>query len=518
MARPFFVFVFAAYPILHIAAVNSGQVSWTTVGSALLVALAAAALLMVLLRPVATSWHSAALAVSLLAAAFFSYASVHTLIEPHYQRAAVVGERAEAEMTADGIHAPLSAIWAAVALAGVAGVCLLARRVPAASSRRLTSALNVTAGVLLAFVGVELATSWGGRGAGTASREATRPQGVATSALGYDPDIYYVILDGYARADVLQSHYGFDNREFLDALRARGLTVSDASSANYSWTFLSLASSLNLGYLQEMFGPRLDPQQTDRTLLYRAVRDNLAARFLRGRGYRFVHFQSTWGATLFNPYADEEVRCYDSVFRQEFYRAIAEASWLKALQSRASADLAQCYLAHFDSLGRMGSAPGPKFVFVHFLPPHHPYLFDREGRVLRNANLSNQFEFQKRLWEEKESYIEQLLFVNKQILAAIDRILETSPRPPIIVVQSDHGPNLTKGLTEEERFRVRLANFAAYHLPGAPPGLIPGDTSPVNQFRILFSHYFGAQLPPLAERHYTSTYRQPYAFVEVSGL
>ena len=517
MARPFFVFVFAAYPILHIAAVNSGQVSWTTVGSAILVALAAAALLMVLLRPVSTSWHFAALAVSLLAAAFFSYGSVHALIESRSLRTAGAGGRAAAE-TAQGVHGSLSAVWAAVALAGVAGVCLLARRVPAAKARRATSALNVMAGVLLAFVGIELATSWGDGGASTAGREATLPAGVETSALGYDPDIYYVILDGYARADVLESYYDFDNREFLDGLRARGLTVNDASSANYSWTFLSLASSLNLGYLQEMFGPRLDPKRSDRTLLYTAVRDNQAARFLRGRGYRFVHFQSTWGATLFNPYADEEVRCYDSLFRQEFYRAIAEASWLKALQSRASADLAQCYLAHFDSLGRMGSVPGPKFVFAHFLPPHHPYLFDRQGRVLRNANLSNQFEFQKRLWEEKESYIDQLVFVNQQILRAVDRILETSPRPPIIIIQSDHGPNLTKGLTEDEKVRVRLANFAAYLLPGAPPDLIPGDTSPVNQFRILFSHYFGAELPPLTERHYTSSYRQPYAFVEVSDL
>lgn len=32
------------------------------------------------------------------------------------------------------------------------------------------------------------------------------------------PDIYYIILDGYGRADVLSSIHGFDNSEFIHAL------------------------------------------------------------------------------------------------------------------------------------------------------------------------------------------------------------------------------------------------------------------------------------------------------------
>ena len=41
------------------------------------------------------------------------------------------------------------------------------------------------------------------------------------------PDVYYVILDGYARADALATHYGYDNEPFLDALRERGFVVAD---------------------------------------------------------------------------------------------------------------------------------------------------------------------------------------------------------------------------------------------------------------------------------------------------
>ena len=31
-----------------------------------------------------------------------------------------------------------------------------------------------------------------------------------------NPDIYYIILDGYARLDILENLYGYDNSDFLN--------------------------------------------------------------------------------------------------------------------------------------------------------------------------------------------------------------------------------------------------------------------------------------------------------------
>ena len=114
-----------------------------------------------------------------------------------------------------------------------------------------------------------------------------------------------------------------------------------------------------------------------------------------------MHLQSTWGATSVNPYADKQVRCEHSIYANEFVRAIAEASWLGAFHSKAGVDLAEMSPREFQGLSEMGEEPGPKFVFAHIVLPHHPYLFDRNGKVLRNATISNQFEFQKQLWEDK---------------------------------------------------------------------------------------------------------------------
>lgn len=62
------------------------------------------------------------------------------------------------------------------------------------------------------------------------------------------PDIYYIIVDGYGREDVLRETYGIDNSEFLGFLKENGFHVIDQAHSNYTQTVYSLSSSLNLNY------------------------------------------------------------------------------------------------------------------------------------------------------------------------------------------------------------------------------------------------------------------------------
>ena len=62
----------------------------------------------------------------------------------------------------------------------------------------------------------------------------TLTQNLKWSATGHRPNIYYIILDGYARADVLRDLYGFDNSEFIADLQERGFFVAHRSTSNYA--------------------------------------------------------------------------------------------------------------------------------------------------------------------------------------------------------------------------------------------------------------------------------------------
>ncbi len=512
-AVPLFVPLLAAYPILYLANANQGQVTWATTALATLVAVVVALVAHGLLRLVGQSAASAGVAVVLLVVMFFGYGQVSSGIDTLATSLRLGGNEAPNPLdAAPRVRLAIAVAWGLLALA----LAWVVARSRWAGSVQLSKALTFAGGalVLLNFVmpAIGMARSAGGS---NAAAPVARPASSSTRAPAGSPDIYFIVLDGYARADVLDRYYGFPNSSFVNGLRDRGFQVSDRSSANYNWTFLSLSSTLNMDYMHNVLAGKFIQNNQDRTAAYESIRNSATAAFLRDRGYRIVHLQSTWGATSVNPYADEQVKCEHSLYSNEFVRAIAEASWLGAFHSKAGVDLAQCHLANFESLSHMGGEPGPKFVLAHFLLPHHPYLFDRDGNILRNASISNQFEFQKRLWEDRDAYRSQLEFVNRKVLAAIDAIKAGSRQPPIILLESDHGPNLSQGLKRDEHVGLRLANLGAYHLPGAPAGLIGPDGSAVNQFRAILSYYFDANLEPLPDRHFFSPYGTPYQMVEL---
>lgn len=506
---PWYLPLFAAYPALYIAVSNPGQAeALTVVAVTSLLALAGACLYLVL-RALRIAPPAAGLGAVWVVFLFYAYGPVN---EWWLAFAAHGGEPRAAgsawyQLTPQAVQ---TLAWSAFAIAGVFAIARLAPRIP----DRLRAGLNVVAGLLAASLAVQALA--GGLTAPAAKPAPARADASVRDA-GAHPDIYFILLDGYARADVLSQYYAFDNSAFLDGLRRRGFQVATASRANYSWTFLSLSSMLNFDYVQSLLPAPIDPASRKRQPYYRLLRDNRAARFLRARGYRTVHLQSTWGGTGSNVYVDEFLPCHSGLFTDEYLRAVADVSWLRAFATDASMDLASCHLRNFDTLAAQGKAPGPKFVFAHFVPPHHPYLFDRDGRVLRHATVSDQFQFQKKLWEERAAYRDQLQFVNRRIEAVIDRLIADSPRPPVILLVSDHGPNLQEGISRFEERRIRLANLTALYLPDAPDGLVPDDATPVNHFRRVFDFYFDARLPLLPDRYFVSTYTWPLAFEEVGA-
>lgn len=76
---------------------------------------------------------------------------------------------------------------------------------------------------------------------------------VSSSFLNCDtcnkPDIYFIIADEYAGKKELNDIFHFDNSPFENDLRQRGFHLIHNSRSNYNWTPYSLASILNMNYL-----------------------------------------------------------------------------------------------------------------------------------------------------------------------------------------------------------------------------------------------------------------------------
>ncbi len=94
-------------------------------------------------------------------------------------------------------------------------------------------------------------------------------------------------------------------------------------------------------------------------------------------------------------------------------------------------------LQQFDQLAELAKDPALTFAYAHFLVPHPPYAFARDGSTLRQIDRATR--------PEQELYIGQLIATNRLVLQTIDRILSTSKVKPIIILQADEGPYLMAG-------------------------------------------------------------------------
>lgn len=333
------------------------------------------------------------------------------------------------------------------------------------------------------------------------------------------PDIYYIILDRYASASTLQERLDFDNSEFLDYLSGKGFYVASESRNNYMSTQHSLASSLDLDYLDGLVAEIGDTTR-DMSPLYAMLQDHRVWRLLKTAGYDFIHMGSWWEPTRENKYADVNINYGGSL--PEFSRLLLKTSAIDpvgrilGLWGNERRTQYERVKYKFERLSRIPERRGPTFVFAHFLTPHPDYVFDSNGEFLPSPeNTTRSLE---------RRYLDQLLATNRLVEQCIDRLIAESDVPPIIILQSDEGPypNFADGFkwTETEGsdldLRVKSGILNAYYLPGADQEILYPSVTPVNSFRLVFNLYFGTSLEILADRYYYWRPGQPYNFIDVT--
>jgi hypothetical protein len=332
------------------------------------------------------------------------------------------------------------------------------------------------------------------------------------------PDIYYIILDRYAGASTLAETYGFDNSDFLDYLTGKGFYVAWESSANYVRTSESLASSLNMEYIDYM-----DEGSNDLLPMNVRVENNAVQRSLKAAGYKFVYVGSWWGPTRENHYADININYCART--DEFSESLATMTmpYFVAAEAGLIGDkrMTQWKRTQFelDELAEIPDMEEPTFTFAHMLVPHVPYVFDSDGSFLLPEEANRR--------GDVENYCNQLIATNGMVKASVDKLLMDSEVAPIIILQADEGPyperydanyrsfNWGKATDAEIRQKFRILN--AYYLPGVDSSVLYPTITPVNSFRLVFDLYFGTSLGLLPDVSYAYVdYSHPYQFLDVT--
>jgi len=327
-------------------------------------------------------------------------------------------------------------------------------------------------------------------------------------------DVWHLVFDRYGGAETLQQVYGFDNEPFLQALETRGFFVARNAAANYQRTAHSLASVYNMDYLSSL-SDATGGKSGDWVPVYRLLSDNRVNRFFGSSGYRYIHLGSWWNPTRRQPQADENRNLRDM---PELGRMILNISTVGRLAeffnwgpAHGRGDQCARIKYKFEQLEALARDPNRTFVTAHILLPHPPYVIDASGNCMDLKTVESR--------SRETNYLGQLRYANQRILELVDLIINSSPTPPIIVIQSDEGPWPAR-LAGDERFlgqdapatewtelsaaelREKMLVLNAMYLPEMATQNLPDTLSPVNTYRLIFDHYFGTSLGLIPDQHF----------------
>lgn len=476
----FHPYIFSIYPVIAFLAHNQIHVSLTSAVRSILFSFLLGVVIFWASKKGVWNIHQAGIFASLTILLFFSYGHATNYL---LANAGEIGTR----LLSKGIPA---LVWLGLALAGLWIVKKKGR-----FWARISDFLNVTALIALTIPLYQIVV---------AELYVVLPRDTEkTSTQVYEatnkelPDIYWIILDAYTREDILRNHYDYDSSEFIEGLRTLGFFVASCSQSNYANTRLSLTSSLNLDYIEERYQyvAALPPWKNSPVI-----------QNLNEAGYSILAFDSgfalnpTLGAAIL--IRQEKNNSSGSSFlgqANEFEAAFINttlATFLIQQTSRlthnSSLDIEVTqFIYHYERINfileemkNLTRYDSPKFVMVHIINPHEPFIFTPSGEFIPDPeDLTS-----------KTGYSDQVAFLNSRILPALETLIKTSATPPIIILQGDHG---APGNNPVTRMPILYAYYSA-----EPNGSLYPSISPVNSFRLIFNDVFNASYPLLEDISY----------------
>jgi len=347
------------------------------------------------------------------------------------------------------------------------------------------------------------------------------------------PNVYYIILDGYPRNDVLKKHLDFDNSEFINFLKQREFYVAENSYSNYSLSSTSIPATMNMNYINFLTDELGEDSRSYDPLLgkdFGLYADNQVIKNFKSMGYKVAKIGSVPMYLHEMPLADLSL-CYKSIHLMDnrLFDTVARTSMIGYFIERWSEDMQrQIILCAFEELPKISSYyEEPVFAWSHIMIPHFPLIFGADGEpvtpgesllVMNNPHL---FEGTDSSWNIKQQFLQQLQFANKKSMELVDKILENE-KQSIIIIQSDHGSAFDVNLHDptDDDVHQRLSNINAIYFPDEKPReILMNDQTNVNTFRIVFNSYFGSDYDILEDKIYWNlSFKKPFWFKDVTSV
>jgi hypothetical protein len=486
---PFYPFLLAIFPIFSLIATNAFETQFLVVIRPLVIVIAFCGVLFTAFYFIfRKNEHKAALVTGAAMVLFFSYGHIFNLVSTTGFLENFLGR-----------HRYITVIFIII------WTLILALSVFRDIKPELSKLLNIFGIILLVLPVIQI--GWFYVQEAIARQQINNGQTSIDSenfGRNYSPDVYYIILDSYARPDALMEDYGMDLSGFVSEMESMGFYYASESHSNYDETFTSITSALNLN----LIGPYISSLgiEPGSAQYQELLKKNEVRSLLESWGYQTIAFSTGYRWSEWNDaHIYYETRSTNPLgamtpfenllfkntiiypyrgYYQDFIPKTVHPEY--GIAGVTHSIHIQTQLNILDTLPEIPQNPNPTFTFAHILIPHPPYVFAADGGILQDPGyFSGDKAGAVDDFYDLDGYANQVEFINQRITTICRAILDNSEIPPIILIQGDHG--------WKNGNRQMILNM--YHFPDQGYSELYPSITPVNSFRIILDKYYGMDFP-----------------------
>lgn len=480
--QPLFVLLLPVFFVIHGTLENFGFISFTDAAVLCLTYLTVSAFLTAIFYPFFPSLTKAALMTALCMGIYFSFGTVHDFLRENSRL-----------LSKYSILLPVILIILAIAFWRI--------KKTNSTLHRLTAFLNL---LLIIYLVVDIA--WIVIKTIKPSQEKLsvytieKQEDFRACDTCAKPDIYFLLFDEYASSASLKERYHFEN-DLDPFLVEKGFSVQTQSRSNYNFTPFSMASMLNMAYLQGIKDIQAVTAD-DYARCNELIRNNQVIKCLDLQGYEIINY------SIF------DLAGHPSQVNQSFLPLKTKLITDRTLFSRMNRDIGWLLSQYFpfslfttrDILKDRNNnnrliqltqqaarekRKRPAFIYSHLFMPHVPFYYDKTGKE-RNID-----QLYKEALKDASSttYLDYVVYTNSRIKDMVNTIQQQNPAA-VIIIMGDHGFRHGALPPASPYF---FTNFNAVYLPGKHSAALDSGITGANQFRVIFNKLFHQAIPLLKD-------------------
>lgn len=317
------------------------------------------------------------------------------------------------------------------------------------------------------------------------------------------PNVYILIIDGYANKESLNKYWSFDNSPFINNLIEKGFKYIANSRSNYCYTIRSLSSMLNYDYLTK-------EEAQNKYRILDKIKYNKCFDLFKKAEYSIYNFSlnnidecKDYVDTKYS-FKENKSLGYQILSKSIFAIFFEEFFFGQKYLNKVDRDkniIKQLYKT-------ISLKKETKLVLFHNMSLHYPFNSE-EGKVYNKQpsdfiaayNTKEILTFGNKiidtLW--MRDYLVELKNSNNNILKIVDNI-QHEDNNAVILLLSDHGFRFMTGVTGAEGKKEAYMNFEAIYLPNRKYENISDNITPINLMRLITNYSLHTNLEKISDK------------------